>query len=100
MPLDETASLSLDETASLSPHPPTPRHMMTWQVWAMPLQEMARNPHLITAITRHGGHMGYTAGLSPLAHTWTDRLLVHYLRALHARDGIASGVEAGGAADK
>ena len=39
-----------------------------------------RNPHILTAITRHGGHMGYTAGLSPLAHTWTDRLLVHFLR--------------------
>ena len=31
-------------------------------VGAMPLDAMARNPHLITAITRHGGHMGYTAG--------------------------------------
>lgn len=26
--------------------------------------------------------MGYTAGLMPLGNTWTDRLLVHYLRAL------------------
>ena len=49
-------------------------------VSAMPLGEMASNPHLLTAITRHGGHMGYTAGLSPLAHTWTDRLLVHFLK--------------------
>lgn len=57
-------------------------------VTAMPLEEMARNPHLITAITRHGGHMGYTAGLSPLAHTWTDRLLVHFLRA-HLQSGAA-----------
>ena len=24
--------------------------------------------------------MGYTAGLSPLQHTWADRLLVHFLR--------------------
>lgn len=57
-------------------------------VAAMPLDAMARNPHLITAITRHGGHMGYTAGLSPLAHTWTDRLLVHYLRALSGMDAM------------
>ena len=51
---------------------------------AMPLAAMAANPHIVTAITRHGGHMGYTAGLTPLAHTWTDRLLVHFLN--HVRD--------------
>jgi len=51
---------------------------------AMPLAAMAANPHIVTAITRHGGHMGYTAGVTPLAHTWTDRLLVHFLN--HVRD--------------
>ena len=56
-------------------------------VKAMPLDTMIANPHLITAITRHGGHMGYTAGFSPLTHTWTDRVLVHYLRHLQARRG-------------
>ena len=56
-------------------------------VTAMPLAEMAANPSLVTAITRHGGHMGYTAGLSPLAHTWTDRLLVHFLRHFDRRGG-------------
>lgn len=58
-------------------------------VAAMPLDVMAANPHLFTAITRHGGHMGYTAGLSPLTHTWTDRLLVHFLRHLEARSKAA-----------
>ena len=47
---------------------------------AMPLDRLMRNPHIVTALTRHGGHMGYTAGLSPLGKTWTDRLLVHFLR--------------------
>ena len=56
----------------------------------MPLEEMAANPHLITAITRHGGHMGYTSGISPLTHTWTDRLLVHYLRGLSSLDANAT----------
>ena len=51
---------------------------------AMPLQTMAANPHIITALTRHGGHMGYTAGISPLTHTWTDRLLVNFLRSVNA----------------
>ena len=51
---------------------------------AMPLAAMEANPHIVTAITRHGGHMGYTAGVTPLAHTWTDRLLVHFLN--HVRD--------------
>ncbi len=55
----------------------------------LPLAAMAANPHIITAITRHGGHMGTTAGVSPLRHTWSDRLFVHYVRHLLAR-GAAS----------
>ena len=47
---------------------------------ALPVHDIERNPHLLLAVTRHGGHMGYTAGLSPLQHTWTDRVLVHFLR--------------------
>jgi len=54
-------------------------------VGAMPLDVMASNPAILTALTRHGGHMGYTAGLSPLTHTWTDRLLVHFLRHFERR---------------
>ena len=59
-------------------------------VSAMPLDVMAANPFLFTAVTRHGGHMGYTAGLSPLEHTWTDRLLVHFLRHLETRSAEAA----------
>lgn len=59
-------------------------------VSAMPLDVMAANPFLFTAVTRHGGHMGYTAGLSPLEHTWTDRLLVHFLHHLETRAAEAA----------
>ena len=67
---------------------------------AMPLAEMTANAHIITALTRHGGHMGYTAGLSPLTHTWTDRLLVHYLRHFDNRPSTngAEGTWTGGGA--
>ena len=47
---------------------------------SLPLAEMEANPSIVTAVTRHGGHMGYTAGLSPLRHTWVDRILVHCLQ--------------------
>ena len=47
---------------------------------SMPLSRMAANPHVVCALTRHGGHLGYTAGGSPLQHTWTDRILLHFLR--------------------
>ena len=60
-------------------------------VSALPLERMAQNPNLVTAITKHGGHMGYTAGISPLAGTWTDRVLVHYLR--HLSSGAVEGAE-------
>ena len=66
-------------------------------VGAMPLEDMAANPHLITAITRHGGHMGYTAGLSPLKWTWTDRLLVHFLRHFESLPTHAESPKATGA---
>ena len=68
-------------------------------VGAMPLEDMAANPHLITAITRHGGHMGYTAGLSPLKWTWTDRLLVHFLRHFESLPTHAESPKATGAGD-
>ena len=55
-------------------------------VWSLPLAAMASNPHIVTAITRHGGHIGYTAGATPLLGAWTDRVLVHYLRAILARE--------------
>ena len=54
---------------------------------ALPVAELARNPRIVTAITRHGGHMGFTAGISPLQHSWTDKLFVHYIRHLLKRDG-------------
>ena len=60
-------------------------------VSALPLERMAENPHLLVAITKHGGHMGYTAGISPLTGTWTDRVLVHYLR--HLSSGAVEGAE-------
>ena len=47
---------------------------------SLPLDAMEANPHIVTAVTRHGGHMGYTAGLSPLQHSWVDNILVHYVR--------------------
>ena len=62
---------------------------------AMPLDVIAHNPNLVAAITKHGGHMGYTAGVSPLAHTWTDRLLVHFLN--HFRDSEIQNEAVGGA---
>ncbi len=46
----------------------------------VPVECMSRNPLVVCAVTRHGGHIGYTAGISPLAHTWADRMLVHYLK--------------------
>jgi hypothetical protein len=54
---------------------------------------MAANPNIITAITRHGGHMGYTAGRTPLLGAWTDRILLHYLRHVMSR-GAEAGQEA------
>jgi len=55
-------------------------------VSSLPLAKMAANPNIVTAITRHGGHMGYTAGRTPLLGAWTDRILLHYLRHLMARN--------------
>ena len=60
-------------------------------VASLPLQAMAANPHIVTALTRHGGHMGFTAGWSPLGHTWTDLILLQYLRHL-----LGSEMEGGG----
>ena len=55
-------------------------------VSAIPLAQIAANPHLLCAVTRHGGHMGYTGGgLSPLRETWNDRLFMHFLRHLTRR---------------
>jgi len=64
-------------------------------VWSLPLAAMASNPHIVTAITRHGGHIGYTAGATPLLGAWTDRVLVHYLRAILAREEEREGREQG-----
>ena len=61
---------------------------------SLPLDAMEANPRIVTAVTRHGGHMGYTAGLSPLRHSWVDRILVHYVR--HWMQGGGGG---GGGAD-
>lgn len=55
---------------------------------------MAANPNIVTAITRHGGHMGYTAGRTPLLGAWTDRILLHYLRHVMRRGDKAGGREA------
>lgn len=65
------------------PPPPPPCHV----------KQMAANPNIVTAITRHGGHMGYTAGRTPLLGAWTDRILLHYLRHIMSR-GAAAGREA------
>ena len=62
---------------------------------SLPLDAMEANPRIVTAVTRHGGHMGYTAGLSPLRHSWVDRILVHYVR--HWMQGGGGG---GGGADR
>lgn len=67
-------------------------------VGSLPLKKITANPHLLCAVTRHGGHMGYTAGLSPLKETWTDRLLVHFLKHLVGRpEGRVAAGGAGGA---
>ena len=64
---------------------------------SLPLDAMAANPLIVTAVTRHGGHMGYTAGLSPLRHSWVDRILVHYVRHwMQAGGGEGGGGEGGG----
>mmetsp|Transcript_32874 Transcript_32874/g.106304 ORF Transcript_32874/g.106304 Transcript_32874/m.106304 type:complete len:112 (-) Transcript_32874:1223-1558(-) len=62
-------------------------------VESLPLEQMAANPNIVTAITRHGGHMGYTAGRTPLLGAWTDRILLHYLRHIMSR-GATAGREA------
>lgn len=54
-------------------------------VASLPLKELAANPNIITAITRHGGHMGYTSGRTPFLGAWTDRVLLHYLRHIMER---------------
>ena len=41
--------------------------------------------------------MGYTAGLSPLQHSWVDNILVHYVR--HWMQG-GDGGDGGGGGDK
>ena len=61
---------------------------------SLPLDAMEANPLIVTAVTRHGGHMGYTAGLSPLRHSWVDRILVHYVR--HWMQAGGGGGEGGG----
>ena len=64
---------------------------------SLPLDAMEANPLIVTAVTRHGGHMGYTAGLSPLRHSWVDRILVHYVRHwMQAGGGEGGGGEGGG----
>ncbi|KAG8469148.1 hypothetical protein KFE25_007666 [Diacronema lutheri] len=59
-----------------------------------PLREMLANPQVAVAVTRRGGHLGWTGGTfsAPCSPTWSDLVAARHL--LHHIDSAAAGARA------
>lgn len=69
----------------------------------LPLAAMAANPRVALAVTRRGGHLGWTAGTwrGPCAPTWADKaatqfVLHHCAAAASPGDSNSAGAGSGG----
>lgn len=66
-----------------------------------PLREMIANPRIAIAVTRRGGHLGWTGGMLalPCAPTWSDvvavRHLLHHIELAAASRPTTSGAQEG-----
>jgi predicted alpha/beta-fold hydrolase len=39
-----------------------------------PMESIQENPHIILAVTKHGGHIGWTTASGITGHSWCDHV--------------------------
>merc|ERR1711904_265911 len=47
----------------------------------LPMDEMRKNPKLLAAVTRRGGHLSWMSSAKHKGATWPDRVAAHFLEA-------------------